>query len=139
MPRPRKKRTVEYVPAEVTYKPVGRPLTELPQVWLSYEELEALRLADVEGLYQAEAAARMGISRSTFQRTLSEARHKVARALVEGAALVVGQAETPVQRWRCGSCGYAWAVLHGSGEAVAPICPRCGHAVDEEADHQPPR
>lgn len=131
MPRPRKKRTVEYVPAEMTYKPVGRPLAELPQIWLSYEELEALRLADLEGLYQAEAASRMEVSRSTFQRILSDARRKVAQALVEGAALVVGQVETPVQRWRCGACGYGWAVLHGSGEAVAPACPRCGRPVDE--------
>ncbi|HIQ02654.1 MAG TPA: DUF134 domain-containing protein [Anaerolineales bacterium] len=131
MPRPRKKRTVEYIPAEMTYKPVGRRLADLPQVWLSYDELEALRLADLEGLYQAEGAARMGISRSTFQRTLSDARRKVARALVEGTALVIGRAETPVQRWRCGVCDHAWAVLHGSGEAATPACPRCGHAVDE--------
>jgi predicted DNA-binding protein (UPF0251 family) len=131
MPRPRKKRTVEYVPAEVTYKPVGQRLTDLPQVWLSYDELEALRLADLEGLYQVEAAARMEISRSTFQRTLSDARRKVAQALVEGAALVIGQAETPMQSWRCPACDYAWVVLHGSGEATPPVCPRCGHAVDE--------
>ncbi len=131
MPRPRKKRTIEYIPSETTYKPVGRPLAELPQVWLSLEELEALRLADVEGLYQAEAAERMGVSRSTFQRTLADARRKVARALVEGAALVIGQVESPTQRWRCPHCGYAWAVLHGSGEAAAPACPRCGRTVDE--------
>jgi len=130
MPRPRKKRTVEYAPAEVTYKPVGKRLADLPQVWLSYDELEALRLADVEGLYQAEAAARMEVSRSTFQRILSDARRKVARALVEGAALVVGQAEAPLQRWRCPACGYAWAVLHGAGEAVQPVCPRCNRPVD---------
>ena len=131
MPRPRKRRTVEYVPAETTYKPVGRPLSELPQVWLSFDELEALRLADVEGLSQVEAAERMGVSRSTFQRTLAEARRKVARALVEGAALVIGETGTPMQRWRCPSCGHAWAVLHGSGEATPPACPRCGRRIDE--------
>jgi len=131
MPRPRKKRTVEYVPAETTYKPVGRRLADLPQVWLSYDELEALRLADLEGMYQAEAAARMEVSRSTFQRILSEAHRKVAQALVEGAALVIGRPEEPVQRWRCPACGHAWAVLHGSGEATAPVCPHCGHTVDE--------
>lgn len=131
MPRPRKKRTVEYVPAETTYKPVGRPLGELPQVWLTLDELEALRLADVEGLYQVEAAERMGISRSTFQRTLAEARRKVAQALVEGAALIIGETDAPMQRWRCPSCGYGWAVLHGSGEPSPPTCPRCGRRIDE--------
>jgi len=131
VPRPRKKRTIEYVPAKKTYKPVGQRLTDLPQVWLSYDELEALRLSDLEGLYQAEAATRMGISRSTFQRTLSDAHRKVAEALVEGAALVIGDAESPVQQWGCPACGYTWAVLHGAGEANPPVCPRCGHAVDE--------
>jgi len=131
MPRPRKRRTVEYVPAETTYKPVGQRLAQLPQVWLSYDELEALRLADVEGLYQSEAASRMAISRSTFQRTLSDARRKVAQALVEGAALVIGQAEPPSQQWRCPACGAAWAVLHGAGEAGQPTCPQCGQEVDE--------
>ena len=130
MPRPRKKRTIEYVPAEVTYKPVGQQLAGLHQIWLSYDELEALRLSDVEGLYQAEAATRMGISRSTFQRILSQAHHKVARALVEGAALIIGQAEAPMQHWRCPACDHVWAVIHGSGEAATPICPRCGHEVD---------
>ena len=51
------------------------------------EELEALRLADLEGLYQEEAAERMGISRATFQRILSHAHRQVALALVEGHAL----------------------------------------------------
>lgn len=51
------------------------------------EELEALRLADLEGLYQEEAAERMGISRATFQRILSHAHRQVALALVEGQAL----------------------------------------------------
>ena len=131
MPRPRKRRTVEYAPAKLTYKPVGHPLSDLPQVWLSYDELEALRLADLEGLYQTEGAKRMGISRSTFQRTLSDARRKVAQALVEEAALVVGQAEAPMQRWQCPECDHQWAVIHGSGEATPPVCPQCNQPVDE--------
>ena len=106
-------------------------MPDLSQIWLSYDELEALRLADLEGLSQAEAGAQMDVSRSTFQRILSRAREKVARALVEGAALVVGESEAPVQRWTCPHCGYHWAVVHGAGEAVEPICPRCGHEVDE--------
>jgi predicted DNA-binding protein (UPF0251 family) len=62
-------------------------LSRLNQVQLLPEELEALRLADLEGLYQEEAAQRMGISRATFQRILSHAHRQVALALVEGQAL----------------------------------------------------
>jgi predicted DNA-binding protein (UPF0251 family) len=53
------------------------------------EELEALRLADLEDLSQVAAAGEMGISRSTFQRILTRARQQVALALVEGQALQI--------------------------------------------------
>jgi predicted DNA-binding protein (UPF0251 family) len=58
-------------------------------VRLRHEELEALRLADLEGLTQAQAAGRMGVSRSTFQRMVTRARRLVTQALVEGQALQV--------------------------------------------------
>ncbi|MBN1487391.1 MAG: DUF134 domain-containing protein [Anaerolineae bacterium] len=132
MSRPRKKRTVEYTPSDLTFKPVGKPLASLSQVWLSYEELESLRLSDLEGLSQAEAGEHMQISRSTFQRTLSSARYKVAKALIEETALVIGNPDELLQRWRCPNCGHKWAVLHGAGEASRGICPKCGQAVDEE-------
>jgi predicted DNA-binding protein (UPF0251 family) len=63
------------------------PLESLRQVLLLPEELEALRLADLEGLAQSAAAGQMGISRSTFQRILEHAHRQVALALVEGQAL----------------------------------------------------
>jgi predicted DNA-binding protein (UPF0251 family) len=71
------------------YKPAGVPLEKLDQIILHHEELEALRLADLEGLIQAEAAEYMGVSRSTFQRIVTQARRQVALALVEGCALCV--------------------------------------------------
>lgn len=54
---------------------------------MNMDELEAIRLADYEGLYHEEAAARMQISRPTFGRILSTARNKVAEAIVDGKAL----------------------------------------------------
>jgi predicted DNA-binding protein (UPF0251 family) len=63
------------------------PLAALEEVLLSVEELEALRLAHMEELYQQEAAARMGVSRATFGRVLDTAHRKVTKALVEGCAL----------------------------------------------------
>jgi predicted DNA-binding protein (UPF0251 family) len=64
-------------------------LNGLRHVLLLHEEQEALRLADLEGLTQAEAAGRMGVSRSTFQRVLDQARRQVALALIEGHALQI--------------------------------------------------
>jgi predicted DNA-binding protein (UPF0251 family) len=61
----------------------------LQQVALTVDELEAIRLADLEGLYQEEAAQRMNISRQTFGRILEAAHRKVADALVNGKALSI--------------------------------------------------
>ena len=91
MPRPRKRRRLMRLPLPEArvYKPAGVPLEGLSRVRLLAEELEALRLADLEGLEQVQAAEQMGISRSTFQRILARARRQVTLALVEGSALEV--------------------------------------------------
>jgi predicted DNA-binding protein (UPF0251 family) len=71
---------------------------------LTLDGLEALRLADVEGLYQEEAAKRMGISRPTFARVLASARSLVADALVNGKAVEIGGGVVERQhreRWPC--------------------------------------
>jgi predicted DNA-binding protein (UPF0251 family) len=65
------------------------PLRFLEEVILPVEGLEALRLADVEGLDHEAAGARMNVSRPTFTRVLAEARSVVARALVNGWAIRV--------------------------------------------------
>lgn len=77
------------------FKPMGRPATELEIEVLRVDELEALRLADLEGLYQEAAAERMGISRPTFARILTKARTTVARALIKERLLLIG--EGPVE------------------------------------------
>jgi predicted DNA-binding protein (UPF0251 family) len=87
MVRPRKRRRLAHPPRSAIYKPAGVALEKLRQVLLLPEELEALRLSDLEGLSQVEAAQAMNISRSTFQRTLERAHRQVALALVEGQAL----------------------------------------------------
>ena len=57
---------------------------------MAIEELEAIRLSDFEHLDQEAAAKMMEISRHTFGRILSDARGKVADALVTGKALRIG-------------------------------------------------
>jgi predicted DNA-binding protein (UPF0251 family) len=89
VPRPRKRRLLDRMPRAAIYKPAGVPLDRLRRVTLLQEELEALRLADLEGLTQHEAADRMGVSRSTFQRIVARARRQVALALAGGHALQI--------------------------------------------------
>ncbi len=73
------------------FKPTGTPFYKLEQIHLQRDELEVLRLCDLEGLLQEQAGQRMGISRGTVQRLLASARKKTTRALVEGAALVFAE------------------------------------------------
>ena len=110
------------------FKPVGVPLDQLKTIILLHEELEALRLVDLEELYQEEAAEQMNISRSTLQRIVSEARAKVARALTEGAALQIegGTFRVATKCWQCMDCGHRWEIEHGSGQSAPARCPSCG-------------
>jgi predicted DNA-binding protein (UPF0251 family) len=137
MPRPRKHRRLSNAPQPAIFKPVGMPLESLETVTLFHEELEALRLADLEGCHQETAAAQMGISRSSFQRMVTEARRKLVLALVHGAALHIqgGTFHVAAVCWRCDSCGATWEVAHGSGQGEAAICPTChGPATRERWD-----
>ncbi len=87
MTRPRLKRCVGFEPSVTYFKPQGIPLRNLRVVNLSLEELEALRLKNVESLDQSECAKLMRTSQSTFQRILSSAYNKVSQALVNGEAI----------------------------------------------------
>ncbi len=95
MPRPPCPRTISHLPPATYFKPAGIPLRDLREVQLAADELEAIRLADAEGLYNVEAAGRMGVSRQTFDRIVNRARSKVATALVNGYALRMETAERP--------------------------------------------
>jgi len=97
MPRPRHYRTVAQLPQASYYKPRGVPLAMLQCVRLAIDELEAIRLADLNGLYHEQAAEKMNISRQTFGRILESAHKKIADALVNGKALSIegGRFEVP--------------------------------------------
>lgn len=89
MPRPCCMRYVGCRPNANAFKPVGVPLQNLATVKLALDEVEALRLADLEGLYQEQAAERMKISRPTFARIVESARKKTADALIHGKAILL--------------------------------------------------
>jgi uncharacterized protein len=128
MPRPRKRRRVWHDPIPAIFKPVGVPLSQLKTITLLHEELEALRLVDLEENYQKQAALQMNVSRSTLQRIVSEARSKVAQALTEGAALQIegGTFRIASRYWQCNDCGHLWEIEHGSGQSAPAQCPHCG-------------
>ncbi|MGD0090546.1 MAG: DUF134 domain-containing protein [Planctomycetota bacterium] len=126
MSRPTCCRLVANAPGCTFFKPRGVPLCELEVVTLGLDELEALRLADLEGLYQEEAATKMKVSRPTFARIIETARRKAAEALVKGKALKLEGGNVILhgsRRFRCAACQHTWGGQHGKGRPAA--CPKC--------------
>ncbi|MFH1752274.1 MAG: DUF134 domain-containing protein [archaeon] len=89
MPRPRLCRRISFNPDVTFFKPAGVRLSELEEVNLTLDELEALRLKDFKQLSQLDCAKKMSVSQPTFHRLLLDARRKVSEALIEGKAIKV--------------------------------------------------
>ncbi len=93
MPRPIKPRWIENRPGALFFIPHPYPSGDSDMRWehvvISLDELEAIRLADGEGLSQEEGACEMNVSRATFGRIVRQAREKVAKALVSGTAILI--------------------------------------------------
>lgn len=87
MSRPPKCRIVEQAPVATYFKPRGIPMKNLEEKILTVEQLEAVRLCDLENMGQEDASLKMGVSRQTFGRILIEARKNIAEALVMGKCL----------------------------------------------------
>ena len=80
-----------------SFKPAGIPARNLEHVTLHFDQAEAIRLADLEGLYQEAAALRMGVSRQTFGRIVESARRVVADAIINGKCLHIDGGEVIVE------------------------------------------
>ena len=89
MSRPRLDRKIRFNPNITYFKPQGVPMRFLDIIELTTEEVEALRLKNVQGLDQQEAAKKMNTSQSTFQRILSSAYKKISDALINGKAIKI--------------------------------------------------
>ncbi|WP_286680790.1 DUF134 domain-containing protein [Tepidanaerobacter sp. EBM-49] len=123
MARPTKWRHVEFLPDVTYFKPAGVPLRDLEEVVLTVDELEALRLKDLEGLEQEPCAERMNVSRPTFVRIINSARKKVAEALIKGKAIKIeGGTYRFVQSLKCRDCGNEWKQPQGE---TYNECPKC--------------
>ena len=85
--RPLKTRWVKCEPGEKCFKPQCKPLHELEGVVLTMDEYEAVRLSDLNGLTQEEAAEKMKVHRSTISRILNSAHRKIADAQVNVKAI----------------------------------------------------
>lgn len=126
MGRPKSRRRVFSMPRYSDFVPLGASQDTLEEVILTVDELEAIRLSDLDGMYQAQAAKKMNVSRQTFGRILDTAHRKVAQALIEGSNLKIigGTYKTAVANaLRCVSCDNEWQT--GNLDKDSERCPRC--------------
>jgi len=126
MARPINCRRVGSMPESNYFKPRGIPLSMLEEVILTVDEFEAIRLADLESLYQEKAAEKMNVSRQTFGRIIESAHKKVAEALVQGKALKIEGGEfemASIRKFKCYDCERSWELPHGTGRPEN--CPTC--------------
>jgi len=137
MARPKCCRRISEQPGCRVFKPVGIPISNLDEIVLSMDEFEAIRLADLEGLYQEQAAERMNVSRQTFGRIVEAARRKVAQALSEGLALRIegGEVEMSDKRtFKCDECQHAWGLPYATGRPQE--CPQCKSKAIHRSEDQ---
>jgi len=129
MPRPLRCRRICRTPGCAYFKPAGIPLFRLKEVVVTLDEFEAMRLVDMDGLYQDKAAEKMRVSRQTLGRIVESARRKVAKALVAGMAIKLegGNIEMEngeMRSFLCSACKNGWGIPYGTGRPEK--CPKCG-------------
>jgi uncharacterized protein len=129
MARPVKWRKIGNMPTVLRFTPVDATSAS-GENQLKLEELEAVRLKDLEGLEQADCAIQMGVSRPTFQRILLSARIKIADSLVNGKPIQIegGHYTRSICPIRCLNCGREWQEsleTIENDETAAANCPRC--------------
>ncbi|NCB83013.1 MAG: DUF134 domain-containing protein [Bacteroidia bacterium] len=129
MPRPKQDRKISIPPLMKGFKPFGIPRRMLSSVSLLYDEYEAIRLLDYEGMNQDQAAVQMNVSRPTLTRIYEKARKTIAQALVEGNMIVIEGGNVQFDRawYRCRRC---YKLIGGLENHVQ--CKDCNTFSDEE-------
>jgi predicted DNA-binding protein (UPF0251 family) len=122
MARLKKDRFVQMAPSYTGFKPQGVQRKSITDVYINYEEYEALNLCDYELLTQAEAAEMMNISRPTFTRIYESVRRKIAKAFIEGSCIYFEGGNATLAQWfKCERCEITFSLFLNSDKS----CPFC--------------
>jgi len=113
MPRKRCKSNIGFLPHITYFKPSGIRMTEIGEVILHHDELEAIRLKDLLGIPQEEAAKQMNVSQPTFHRLLLSAHEKLAHAIINGKALKIEGGNVNIDEAYIPPCGWRQICRHG--------------------------
>jgi predicted DNA-binding protein (UPF0251 family)/predicted Fe-Mo cluster-binding NifX family protein len=119
MPRPRCISNIGFLPQVTYFKPAGVKMADVEEVILRHDELEAIRLKDLLGIPQEEAAVQMNVSQPTFHRLLLSAHEKMAHTVVNGKALRIDGGNVSVDEKFIPPCGWRDVCRHGwKGEDI---------------------
>lgn len=137
-PRPKNIRKVDNLPTVAGFRPIRPSRNCKDTVFLHFEEYEAIRLCDYEMMTQQEACVSMQVSRPTLSRIYTNARRKIASALVRGAIIMIegGTAYTNSEWFHCQACGLLFNNINPAlkpGKMACPIC--CSEQVDIQMDN----
>lgn len=124
MARPKNIRKVVAPPEFKGYKPYGTNLKSKGEVSFLYEEYEAIKLSDYDGLIHEEASKIMGVSRATFARIYSRARQKIATAMVEVKEINMQYGNTLLEHnwFYCSVCQSKFTVPDKQFSQHCPLC-----------------
>lgn len=125
MPRPYRCRRIGCRPRSLFFSPPDSPDINIDGIILKMDEFEAVRLADLEGMYQEKAAKKMNISRQTFGNIIESARKKIADALVNAKTIKIegGEYKIMEKHFTCYDCKHEWSLPYGAGRPNE--CPKC--------------
>lgn len=128
--RPTKWRKVEFIPNIQYFTPLDSEKEKIEENIILIEEVEAIRLKDLEKLEQEECAERMEVSRQTFQRILNTGREKIADSIINGKAIRIegGNFTRNICPVRCLDCGKEWKESYENFEKIIKgeyLCPDC--------------
>ena len=135
--RPKRKRMIRFFPEINYFKPAGIPLRDLAEEILTLDEVEAIRLSDLENLNQEEAAEKMQVSRITYLRILHSAHNKIAKSLIYGKVIqmkggdyIMPNLDGTGPRGQGPMTGRRGGLGRGQGQGLGGtnecVCPSCG-------------
>ena len=130
MSRPPKWRKVEFIPNIQHFVPSDAQGNNMEENILRIEEIEAIRLKDLEKLEQEECAVKMEVSRQTFQRILNIGREKIADSIINGKAIRIegGNFTRNICPVHCLDCNKEWQESYENFEKIIKgeyNCPEC--------------
>lgn len=121
MPRPTCRKRIAFQPKAVFFKPAGIPLGVVQEVVIGQDEVEAMRLKNLLGFPQEEAANQMGVSQPTFHRLINAAHQKITDAIINGKALRIEGGNVTILEEMTGPCRWKkhWRQGCASAETAA--------------------